>query len=264
MRELSFREVQLTELEILLFFDKLCKQHNLKYYLTGGTLLGAIRHKGFIPWDDDIDVCMPREEYEKLLNIDLNSTRYVLQNYRLGNLKRAISKIVDVKTHTTGFLEEDVHLWIDIFPIDGLPEDEETVKRIYKKAFFYRKLLYVCGAKLGAGRSALKKYLLYVLKPVANFFWGVDKCVKEINKISREFSYEDAKYVGDIAGGIYGTGECLPKEGFEKSINVEFEKHLFPIYSCWETYLTGCHGDYMQLPPVEKRKKHIRRVLIED
>ena len=114
MRELSFREVQLTELEILLFFDKLCKQHNLKYYLTGGTLLGAIRHKGFIPWDDDIDVCMPREEYEKLLNIDLNSTRYVLQNYRLGNLKRAISKIVDVKTHTTGFLEEDVHLWIDI------------------------------------------------------------------------------------------------------------------------------------------------------
>lgn len=264
MRELSFREVQLTELDMLVFFDKVCKQHNIKYYLIGGTLLGAIRHKGFIPWDDDIDICMPRDEYEKLLNIDLGSKRYILQNHKLGNLNRAITKVVDVKTHTTGFLEEDVHLWIDIFPVDGLPENEEAVKKVYKRVHFYRKLLYVCGAKLGEGRSIIKKYLLYILKPIANTFWGVDKCVSEINKIATEIPYKNAKYVGDIVGGIYGIGERLPKDGFEKSIIVKFENHIFPTFSCWEMYLTGCHGNYMQLPPVEKRKTHIRKVLLED
>ena len=264
MRELSFREVQLTELDMLIFFDKLCKQYNFKYYLTGGTLLGAIRHNGFIPWDDDIDVCMPRRDYEQLLKIDFNSKRYVLQNFKFGNLNRAITKVVDLKTHTTGFLEEDVHLWLDIFPVDGLPEKDEEVIKIYKRVYFYRKILYVCGAKLGLGRSETKKYLLYFLKPIAKLFWGVDKCIRNINIISSEYSYEEAKYVGVIVGGIYGIGERLPKDDFEKTIEVEFENHIFPAYSCWKTYLSGCYGDYMQLPPIEKRKTHVRKVLLED
>ena len=263
MRELNFREVQLTELEILLFFDKLCKQYNLKYYLTGGTLLGAIRHKGFIPWDDDIDICMPRKDYEKLLTLALNSERYVLQNYKLGNLKRAITKVVDIKTHTSGFLEEDVHLWIDIFPVDGLPEEEEKVREIYQKTYYYRKLLYVCGAKLGMGRNLVKKYLLFFLKPIANTFWGIDNIIKKFNIIAESYPYENFKYVGSIVGGIHGIGERMPKNEYEKAIEVEFENYIFPTYSCWESYLNSCYGDYMKLPPVEERKTHIRKVLID-
>ena len=264
MRKLTLREIQLTELDILLFFDRFCKKHKVKYYLIGGTLLGAIRHKGFIPWDDDIDICMPRREYEKLLTLDLNSNRYILQNYKFGNLKRAITKVIDIKTHTTGYLEEDVHLWIDIFPIDGLPEPEDEVKQIYNEVKYYRKLLYVCGARLGLGRNILKKYLLYFLKPIANTFWGVDWCVKRINQIAGKYSYENDKYVGDIVGGIYGIGERLPKEEFEKTVEVEFEKHILPTFSCWHLYLSGCHGDYMKLPPVEKRKAHIQSVFLEE
>lgn len=264
MRELTFREVQLKELEILFFFDELCKKNNIKYYLCGGTLLGAIRHKGFIPWDDDIDVCMPRRDYEKLLLIEFSSERYVLQNNKFGNLKRAITKVVDIKTHTTGFLEEDKNLWIDIFPIDGLPENEKEVEKIYQKTYYYRKILYVCGSKLGLGRSIIKKYLLYILKPIANFFWGVDKCVEKINEIALCYPYDKENYVGAIVGGIYGVGERMPKDEFENVVEVEFEKRKFPTFSCWHQYLSGCYGNYMQLPPLEKRKNHIRKVFCEE
>ena len=263
MRELSFREVQLTELEILCFFDKLCEKNNLKYYLTGGTLLGAIRHKGFIPWDDDIDICMPRKDYEQLLTLSLNSDRYILQNYIFGNLKRAITKIVDVKTHTSGLLEEDIHLWIDIFPIDGLPDEKDKVKAIYRKTYLYRKLLYVCGAKLGLGRNIVKKHVLYFLKPIVNTFLGIDKIIENFNKLSAIYSYEKFNYVGCIVGGIHGLGERMPKSEFEKAIKVEFENYRFPTFSCWESYLNNCYGDYMKLPPVEERKSHIREVLID-
>lgn len=261
MCKLSLSEIKQCEFDILLNFDLICKEHRLKYYLAGGTLLGAIRHKGFIPWDDDIDICMPRKDYLRFIEIFkncCNNEHLSIKSNILNNFDAPFAKIVDNRTIVDNkYSDENInkHLWIDILPVDGLPDDIEIVKKIYNQCDFYRKLLMLQDAKLGEGTTAIKKYCKYVLKPLACLY-GKGKCIERIEELAAQYPYDECNYVGIITWGLYGSGERMPKEGFEKSIEVEFEGHKFPAFSCWDSYLTGLYGDYMQLPPVEKRKTH--------
>ena len=259
MRKLAIREIKLCELNILIKFDEFCRYHNLTYYLAGGTLLGAIRHKGFIPWDDDIDVCMPRKDYlmfvESFNGWDKNLQ--VRSNIK-HNFGAPFSKIVDLRTKIDAKYTDndiDTNLWIDIFPVDGLPENIEEVENIYKKCNFYRRILLLTGAKLGEGKNLFNKYAKYLLKPLANLY-GKQRCINNIEKIAGQHPYDKCEYVGIVTWGLYGAGERMLKSEFEKPIEVEFEGHKFPAFSCWDSYLKGLYGDYRQLPPVGKRKTH--------
>mgnify|MGYP002531553646 CR=1 FL=1 len=161
-KQLSLDEIKEVELQILIEFRRICNELGLRYYLSGGTLLGAIRHKGFIPWDDDIDLAMPRSDFNKLIEFSRsyqNDTYKFLFFSQTGTLL-PYAKFVNIKTHIDAKYAEDEmqqHLWLDIMPMDGLPEDLNEVARIYKKAEYYRKIIGLCNAKLGEGKSAVKK-----------------------------------------------------------------------------------------------------------
>lgn len=253
---LTLKEIQDIELNILIVFSEFCKQHNLRYYLAGGTLLGAIRHKGFIPWDDDIDVCMPRKDYMILIK-EFNVFReyYKIKTRSKGNLTAPFSKIVDLRTLIKSKYTEndiDTNLWIDVFPVDGLPDDLHEVQKIYRKCNSYRKILMLNDATLGEGKTLIRKYMKYILKPLAKIY-GKQRCVDNIESLAARYPYDKHKYVGDIVWGLYGSGERMLKTEFETSVEVEFEGYKFPTFSCWDSYLKGLYGDYMQIPDLKYR-----------
>ena len=264
---LTSEQIKQKELQILLAFQEFCTEENLRFNLCGGTLLGAIRHHGFIPWDDDIDVCMPREDYEKLIDCYPNTShRYQLRAERLGNFTAPFDKIVDIDTKVKKqYTVDDINnqLWIDIFPIDGLPDSLKEIHSIYTKCDFYRKIYTLADVRLGEGKNTFHKCAKYLLKPLANFY-GKKRCTRNIEKIAEKYPYDNYQYVGAITWGLYGTGERMLKSEFEKKVMVEFEGHKFPTFSCWDSYLRGLYGDYMQLPPVEKRQTHDMKVYVKE
>lgn len=270
MKDLTLREIQMTELQILLDFQQVCEKYHLKFYLCGGTLLGAVRHKGFIPWDDDIDVMMPRTDYDKLMKLEkeqgIFNKHLKLYSFEMKNADYPFAKVVNMNTTILQQYAEDEslsHIWIDIFPADGLPKDNDEAERIYKKVGRYRKALTLCWAKVGEGTTKLKRYAKYLFVPMAKTV-GAHYWCKQIVQMSRQYGYEEAEYAGVISWGLHGLGERCLKEKFEKSVEVEFEGYKFPAMSCWKEYLTGLYGDYMQLPPEEEREVHMMKAWLNE
>ncbi len=264
MKRLSPKEIQLRALDILLQVDAFCKEQGLTYYLAAGTLLGAVRHQGFIPWDDDADICMARPDYEKFVKTFPANENLKVISSSLGNWEAPYAKVVDTSTEVRGiFNEAEKHLWLDVFPVDGLPAEEKRAEKIYRDCGICRSLFCVGSARLGEGKTVLRKYVKYLLKPLVQMY-GNEKLARKIEEIAARHPYESSEYVGNVTWGIYGIGERMKKSEYEKAVTVEFEGHTFPAMSCWDSYLTGIYGDYMTPPPPEKRKTHDMAVYVKD
>ncbi len=267
-RKLTLAEIHSYELDMLQAFADVCEELDLPYFLAGGTLLGAIRHKGFIPWDDDIDVMMLRTDYDKLLrHADLVAGKgpYKLAAYELGNLNYPFAKIYDKRTRIDKLYDNDVterNLWIDIFPIDGLPDDEKEVEKIYKKCFTARKILRLQSARAGQGKTAFKRLVKPVLimlsKPL-----GRKRMLRYIDKLCRTYRPEDCNYVGGISNG-YGPQERMPRKDFVDRVEVQFEDRTAYAPGCWDYYLSQLYGDYMKLPPEDQREDHCMTIWVKD
>ena len=142
MREIQFEEMKKIELNILIYFTEVCEENNLRYYLGGGTLLGAVRHKGFIPWDDDIDVMMPRPDFQKLLSLSINNENYNIIKPGTAGYYYNFAKLVDTRTilEEKGIKRIDgLGVYIDIFPLDGMPETPDARKKRFKELNSIRK-----------------------------------------------------------------------------------------------------------------------------
>ena len=244
-------------LTILLELDRICRKHNIRYFLSGGTLLGAIRHKGFIPWDDDIDVEMMREDYDKFCEIcksELNHEKFFLQtqnndinyNWVYGKLRLKGTEYVRVgQDH----LKQKTGIFIDIFPIDNTKNNKVSQYIISRGCEICRSILWSnVGVKIS--QSYLQKIKYRVLsiiprKAAINIFEYLAKLYNDIDTNYRVFYNLKLK-----------NRKCYIYESkwYEEELNVEFEKYKFPIPIGYKYILEMYYGDYMKLPEKDKRK----------
>lgn len=270
----KLREAQLLELELLKKFCEICNAEKLHYYLLGGTAIGAVRHRGFIPWDDDIDVGLLREDYDRFLKIAPNylSANQRILHYTLDeNYPDYTMKLIDSTASYLMQREETKvkqNIWIDIFPIDGTPNSEiqkwlhfRRLDLIRLKLAFY----YIKDVRIDKDRAIWKKFLVWFAKKVP-----VGKLIdpnKEKRKLDQEFkrySVSESKYIGNYMGA-YHEREFFPASYFAEGCKVMFEGEQFVAPKELDKYLTHQYGDYMQLPPESSRvpKHNVLEILRE-
>lgn len=247
----------------LLALDRFCKEHGINYSLAYGSLLGAIRHQGIIPWDDDIDVCLLREDYEKLINSfpAQYEERYSLHALeRQKDYVRPYARLCDDTTLET--FQDNVHMppmgiGIDIFPIDEVPEDEQEWQAFNRKrrrlVWLYMKKAYVHWDK--------KQNLLHNLSAIVfNSIMGVISfrtLAEKISQMAQGNHGTDSRYLFEACQGLV-TQRRILSSAFATYEPHPFEGHNIQIISGYHDYLTITYGDYMQLPPKEKRQSHHR------
>ena len=254
--------VQAKSLEIFLYFKQFCEKHNLTYFLCGGACIGAIRHKGFIPWDDDIDMLMFRDDYEKLGSLweqyaDTDRYSYSRSNEKASQ-HRTDTAIQD--NHTT-FINyhsrnADINhgLAIEIIPLDGCPK---SVVKQYKQIFFAMIYSLFSAQRLpdrqGRLLRTISKFLLRIIKSPRKRYKIWSYAEKQMIK----YNIEDCDYIKELVCGFRSMKRKLPKELFKEVVYVEYEGHKVPVPIGYDTYLKMIFGDYMAYPPESERKpKH--------
>lgn len=254
---LTSDEIKKIELNLLCQFAHYCDQNNLRYYLGGGTLLGAIRHKGFIPWDDDIDIIMPRSDYNRFLNKNRIENIFSMGTIENQSANIPFIKLFDPSTYIKQKYNKCVHmehLWIDIFPLDGLPESKVHLFFCYKISRLLRKMLTLSEANYTHGTSFIKIIGKIFLYPVSRLV-GAYRWASWLNQFSQRYGFDNSYYIGGLAWG-YGPQERMIKTEFVPYVDVCFEGYYFHAPQCWNKYLTNLYGDYMKLPPKNKRLNH--------
>ena len=259
-RELTLREIQQAALDIMIAFDAFCRAHNLTYSLVGGTLLGAVRHKGFIPWDDDVDVGMPRPDYEKFVELMRQNGNKLTDNYVIApdrgkGAVRPFIKIEDKRISIPkGHRSISENLWIDVFPFDGCPDDIKKAAKLFKKAKRFRHIIIYNSFKMSHCSGIWK--LIYIPYSTYAKIYGLQRAINNLHKLVDKYPYGKVEKVAGIVWGIYGLGEIISGDSFFHTVEVEFEGKLFSAIHNWDEYLTGLYGDYMTPPPESARKTH--------
>ncbi len=248
----SFRKV---ELDMLSCIDSISKKLGIRYFLIGGSLLGAIRHKGFIPWDDDIDIGMLRMDYELFMSkaAEFLPSYYFLQNYNTD--KEYYLNFAKIRDSRTTFREISVNhlkinhgVYIDIFPIDYADNKKNFFRKIK------RNLLTTLVSTVFNVKGVKYTWLQWTKVFIAKLIWGSPKdAVKALDIISK--SNEPSEKMGNLFGA-WGSREIMDSSIFQEIDYYEFENLILPGIKNYDRYLKNVYGDYMQLPPLEKRISH--------
>lgn len=266
---LSKKETQRLLIEMLDLLAEYFQKHNLRYYLVGGTLLGAVRHQGFIPWDDDIDLGMPRPDYDRFLEL--------VKEEPIADYLKVISdvdhtffnpycQILDTRTRlekeSEKYLQKGrvvLNLFIDIFPQDGWPENKREAERLSRKMKCMRYMLLTSRARMGKGvnfiRMIAKLPFILLMRIV-----GYQRVLDRMNRIARKYDYDSSKYVGAITYGIYGVGERCEREKVVAFDELTFEGKKYKGPGCWDQYLRQIYGNYWEVPPKEMQIDHRMKV----
>lgn len=269
----EIRDLQLVQLEILLEFDRICKKHNIRYQLFSGTLIGCIRHQGFIPWDDDIDVCLIREEYDRFLEIakiELDE-KFFLQTYETD--RNTVKRLARIRKNNTLYLQEQYQfikmhhgIPISLMPLDNVKPG--TFIGEFHRAFY--QFLLVPLRKLNYCRSwdncinknknkPLRKSVTILLHVISKFI--PKKFTDNFhNKIACMFNGKETEYIAHLTNGATKKrykAFMMSRKDFFDVISGKFEGHTFPIPRNYDKLLTNIYGDYMTYPPIEEQKpKH--------
>lgn len=267
---LTLQQLQAVSLELLKDFDRFCAAHDVEYTLCGGSMLGAARHKGFIPWDDDVDVMMLREEYEKLLalkpQVQALGDRDLL-SARDCTFARDFARFVrlDYGKDEEGTRDGDCpYVGIDIFAIDYLPESDEDFARQVRDRNLRRQLLLTCASPFNTGTTFAKRWVRNILRPFANAY-GKYRIAEAAEAVCMRYNDGPRKDIG-IVCGEYGTRERWPLASYRPIQRIPFEDALMPAPAGYDVYLSAIYGpSYMEVPPKEKqRPSHIKAYRICD
>lgn len=250
----DIRELQGHLLDMLLAFDAICREHGLNYYILFGTMLGAVRHKGFIPWDDDIDVGLPREQYELLIEHAAEwfpapyeflcyetNPRFV---FGFGKMQDSNTTIIE-----RGHIAFRGGAYIDIFPLDGISSNALMQRVQYLRYSYYKKVCYFLQRdpyKHGRGpRSWIPR--------ITRHLYTAERAMRSFRRVMTSYPYAESSYVSALNDGMTSV---MPKTVLGKPTPYEFEGHMVMGVEHADEYLRREFGDYMQVPPPEKRISH--------
>lgn len=260
-KQLDLKQIREKELELLQHFDFFCKENGIRYYLSNGTLLGAVKYNGFIPWDDDIDVVMLRRDYDTFIS-KYRDSEYVLFEYsRNSNFRYPFAKLSDPDTL---LLESDIDnavplgINIDIFPLDNIGSNYDKAKKyalyMHRLSMFLvfskRKIKYI--PSLG-----IFKNLLHISFGLLSKCLKKDMYIRAIRKKAQKYANDvDSRYVGSLCWSVYKEKEALSLEIFDKTVDVSFEGKQYPAPGGYDIYLSSLYGDYRKDPQPEKQVSH--------
>jgi len=254
MATYDIRSLQLRMLDILIAFDQVCEKHKLRYCIMAGTMIGAIRHKGFIPWDDDMDIGMPRPEYEKLIAhakewlpspfefvCAENDPLYPLP---FGKIQDSSTTLIERKR-----LSYLGGIYIDIFPFDGVPSNKLIRRLHYTKYEFFKQILYLVHRDPYKHGHGISSWIPLIIQR----FFTMGKIQKSIRKILLKYDYDKSLWAGDYTDGLRGI---MSKKVNNTYTSYLFEGKVIQGFKYYDDYLTQIYGNYMQMPKGDHQRQH--------
>lgn len=242
--KMSLSEIKQTEKEILAYVDGFCLTHNLRYWVCGGTLLGTIRHQGFIPWDDDIDIFLPWQDYLKMMDIFEETERFGIMGFGTrgaDGFPDLFAKAVDKRTlvyEDKGTLRKINPLWVDVFPLIGLPDDAQ------ERHLFFAEYLEL-------NRCMWQDF--YATNGKTNIFM---KWIPKQREFLGRYDFDRSSHVG-VLGTVYGERDCTTRAVYDETVRMQFEDIQINVAVGYKEYLDNLYGtDWMQIPEECKRKTH--------
>lgn len=265
-KEERYKRIELKELQSIILssmkdIHSFCVKHNIQYYCIAGTVLGAVRHGGFIPWDDDIDIAMTRENYERFRALFSNyyTDKYFLQDYRSDNdfglaLMRVCIKGTYIDWPAQNHLRNCKCAYIDIFPLDNVPENEKLQREQERSIKLLNKLCHLKLYKVGETRNIINfigKLFIHILLKVV----PLQMLVRMKEMIMTAYDDRPSEYICSMQSHYSYKKQTISRSVYGSPTLIRFEDtHFFAPEHC-EIYLNKLYGNYMELPPVEKRTK---------
>ena len=251
MQAIGIDELKKIQKEILDEVVSFCEENNIRYFLAYGTMLGAIRHQGYIPWDDDIDIHIPRPDYEKFIELynQKSNSEYQIVTHELDRrYKVPFAKIFRKGTIVNEFFYKQsvFGVYVDIFPLDGIKSKWQAYICGQCIRFMYIKTMIFCNRQTLA-RKARLFITKMILLPFSSHF-----ILKTMRRIATRHNYDDCKQICSF-GSRTAMKEILPREVYDNQTTATFEGSEYRIPQGYDRYLTQKYGEYMQLPPKDKQ-----------
>ena len=252
MRTINLDELKSIQLDLLQKTADFCEKNGLRYFLCGGTLIGAIRHKGYIPWDDDIDIAMPRPDYDRFVKSFNHPENYyqVVSPDINSEYEYCFAKVYDNRTvlNELHYPGDTFGVYIDVFPADGVKDASQI-----RKIMLLRKILNTKRANYF--KRTISKKIINTFGKMLLLPYSAHQIAKWIDNECRKYAFGSLPKAGVIANP-FGPGEMVDKSVFDSEVYREFEGRKYRVPIGYDTWLRSVYGDYMQLPPVEHRVSH--------
>lgn len=257
MKEITVNELKQIQLDILKDIHAFCKAEGLVYSVAYGTLIGAVRHKGFIPWDDDIDIMMPRRDYDRFCRTYGHEYYKVASTDTILTYPIPYAKVYDSRTRVREHVEypTEYGISVDVFPVDNVPDDPKTRSRLYARKKRLNILHVLKITSVSRNRSFVKNAALAVAHILLAVF-NMRRLVRKMDMLSASYSNVDTRDASVVVCNDCSERWILPASMYKETIEVEFEKTKVCAPKYYHEMLTSVYGDYMQLPPVEQRVTH--------
>lgn len=254
MQAIDEQERKVLQLNMLDYINQFCKENNIKYSIACGTLLGAVRHKGFIPWDDDIDIYILRSEYDKFIKLFSKNNTSPYSVYSLETDTKYYFPYAKVCDNRTLVKEQDkitTGLYIDIFPIDQVPDKKEEFTLIHQRILHLYKIQGILLTSIKE-RHRFHERLKLLIRKIQYSFYTYRGIALKIDSISRKCNKSNSNFLFEMVAGR-NCKSSFAKEDFATTVPLNFENKEYQAMIGYQDYLTKTYGDFMTLPPIEQQ-----------